>query len=200
MRAAIVLGSAPCVHDDLERALELYPGAFLIAVNGACTIVENIGAMVAGHTSKAPAFVKARREAFPDLALPECWANWALPVARHPERRYPVKEYPQVTRWFDATHSLGATSASKAAKMALTAGFGPVILAGCPLDDSGYDFADARVKHEAGCKRVGDPKWNAHKTILRYREAMRKLAESEFKGKVFSMSGFTREVLGAPCR
>lgn len=198
MRAAVVVGSAPCLHDDLENALALYPDAFVIAVNGACTCVEKLDAMVAGHAAKVRQFVRARREAFPGLELPEVWANWPIPVRRHPERTYPYKEHPEVTRWFDASHSTGATSAGKAAKMALTAGYAPVILAGCPLDTSGYSFDEARVKHEAGCKRVGDPRWDQHKTILRYREAMRKLAETEFAGRVFSMSGFTRQCLGAP--
>ena len=198
MRAAIVLGSAPCIHDDLERALALFQDALLVAVNGACTVVERIDVMVAGHTSKAPAFVRARLEAFPSVPLPEVWANWNLPVVRHPGRKYPVTEYPMVTRWFDATHSTGATSAGKASKMALTAGYGPVVLAGCPMDASGYDFAEARVKHEAGCKRVGDPRYDQHKTILRYRAAMARLADGEFRGKVFSMSGFTRDCLGEP--
>jgi hypothetical protein len=119
-------------------------------------------------------------------------------VARYPGKKPPTEELPQVTRWFDATHSTGATSAGKASKMALTAGYGPVVLAGCPMDASGYDFAEARVKHDVGCKRVGDPRHDQHKTILRYRAAMARLAGGEFKGKVFSMSGYTRDCLGAP--
>lgn len=198
MQAAIVIGSAPCAHDDLERALELYPGAFLIAVNGACTMVEDLDAMVAGHTVKAPQFAAKRLEAFPRGPTPECWASWSGPVLRHKNRIPPAQEFPMVTRWFDVSHSTGATSAGKAAKMALTAGYGPVILAGCPLDNSGYSFDEAQVKHEASCKRVGDPRWNAHKTILRYREAMAKHAASDFKGKVFSMSGYTQKLLGSP--
>lgn len=194
----MVVGSAPCAHEDLEEALRLLEDPLIVTVNGACTMFEDIDVMVAGHTTKAPQFVNARLKAFPG-ELPEVWANWALPVKRHPERKYPSDEYPMVTRWFDTTHSLGATSASKAAKMCLTAGFGRVVLAGCPLDASGYSFDEARVKHEAGCKRVGDKQWDQHKTILRYRAAMAKLAEGEFRGKVFSMSGYTRQVLGAPC-
>lgn len=197
MRPAVVVGSAPCAFEDLEAALWLLEDPFLIAVNGACTMVEHIDVMVAGHTAKAPAFVKARLEAFPGK-LPEVWANYALPLKRHPNRKYPTAEYPMVTRWFDATHSLGGTSASKAAKMGLTAGYGPIVLAGCPLDNSGYSFDEAKVKHDAGCKRVGDKQWDQHKTILRYRAAMAKLAEGEFKGKVFSMSGYSRQVLGHP--
>jgi hypothetical protein len=198
MRAAIVVGSAPCLHADLESALVLYPDAFVIAVNGACTSVEKIDVMVAGHTFKAPAFVKARLEAFPAAPLPEVWANWAGPVIRHPHKKPPAKELPMVTEWFDTSHSTGATSAGKAAKMALTKGFEPVIFAGCPLDASGYSFDEARVKHEASCKRVGHSQWDKHKMTLGYRAAMAKLAEGEFRGKVFSMSGFTRNCLGLP--
>lgn len=198
MRPAVVVGSAPCAHEDLEAALRLLEDPLLIAVNGACTMIEDLDVMVAGHTSKAPQFVRARQEAFPDAPMPEVWANYALPLKRHPNRKYPTAEYPMVTRWFDATHSLGATSASKAAKMGLTAGYGPIVLAGCPLDASGYSFDEARVKHEASCKRVGDKQWDQHKTILRYRAAMAKLAEGEFKGKVFSISGYSRQVLGGP--
>lgn len=197
MRAAVVVGSAPCAHEDLEAALRLLEDPLIVTVNGACTMLENVDVMVAGHKEKTAQFIKARLDAFPGK-LPEVWASWAGPVARHPDRGPPVKEIPQVTRWFDTSHSTGATSAGKAAKMALTAGFCPIVLAGCPLDNSGYSFDEARVKHEFGCKRVGDPQYDKHKTILRYREAMAKLAENEFKGKVFSMSGYTRKLLGPP--
>jgi len=55
--AAIVVGSAPCLHDDLKRALEIYPFAFIITVNGACVEVPEADAIVAGHTTKAEIFV-----------------------------------------------------------------------------------------------------------------------------------------------
>ncbi len=82
--------------------------------------------------------------------------------------------------------------------MMLTIGHEPVILAGCPLDNSGYSFDEAKVKHEIGCRRVGDPANNTARAVINYREAMAKLAAGEFKGKVFSMSGYTRQLLGAP--
>ena len=126
MNAAIVVGSAPCYKADLEAALEAYPFAYIITVNGACAAVEYADAIVAGHTNKAEIFVKARREAFPKGKPFEVFANWARPG------REPKVLYPSVTRWFDGTMSTGATSAAKAARMALHLGYEPVILAGCP--------------------------------------------------------------------
>ena len=45
MKVAVVVGSAPCLHEDLKRALELYPFAFICAVNGACVEIEELDAI-----------------------------------------------------------------------------------------------------------------------------------------------------------
>ena len=132
MDVAIVVGSAPCLHDDLERALELYPFAYVCTVNGACVEIEEVDAIVAGHTNKAEIFTEARRKAFPDGKPFEVFANWAR-VGEAPKQ-----EYPSVTRWFGGHCSTGATSGAKAARMMLEMGFERVILCGCPLDNSGY--------------------------------------------------------------
>lgn len=194
-KAAIVVGSAPCLHDDLKRALDLFPFAFVIAVNGACAEVEHADAIVAGHTSKAENFVAARLAAFPEGKPFEVWANWVS------ENRQNGKFlFPSVTRWFGAKVSTGATSAAKAARMALEQEYEPVILCGCPLDDSGYFPGESQKGKSIGhdCRRVGDPEQNDHRTILGYRNKFKKLAEKEFKGRVFSMSGNTRRWLGEP--
>ena len=192
--AAIVVGSAPCLHDDLQRALELFPFAFIVTVNGACVEVEHADAIVSGHTNKAEKFTAARKAAFPKGKPFEVWANWARPG------REPKMLYPSVTRWFGGHVSTGATSGAKAARMALEAGYEPVILCGCPLDASGY-FPGESIKGKGighDCRRVGDPEQDDHRTIVNYRDKFKKLAEKEFKGRVFSMSGRTREWLGEP--
>lgn len=193
-KPAIVVGSAPCLYDDLEKALELYPFAFVIAVNGACVALENIDAFVAGHTAKAEHFAQARRNAYPEKPV-EVWANWT-----RKEGPPPRLTYPSVTRWFGAGVSSGATSAGKATRMALSLGYEPVIICGCPLDNSGYFEGESQKGKAIGhdCRRVGDPDQNVHRTILNYRDKFAKLAKGEFKGKVFSMSGLTRKLLGAP--
>lgn len=186
------MGSAPCLHDDLKAALDLYPFAYVVTVNGAAGVVEGADAIVAGHTNKAEIFTKARRKAFPDGKPFEVFANWARPG------REPKQEYPSVTRWFDGSVSTGATSAAKAARMLLQLGYEPVILAGCPLDSTGYFERESEFSGAHDCRRVGDPKEAGHRSVEGYRRKFAKLAENEFKGRVFSMSGLTRKLLGAP--
>ncbi len=73
---------------------------------------------------------------------------------------------------------------------ALAMGYAPVILCGCPLDDSPNYFSPSWEKRNFS-REVADrvdgklAYWsNAHRCC--------------FKGRVFSMSGRTRELLGAP--
>lgn len=194
MKTAIVVGSAPCLHDDLKRALELYPFAFICTVNGACIEIEEVDAIVAGHTNKAEIFTEARRKAFPTGKPFDVFANWAG------GGKPPRHEYPSVTKWFSKNCSTGATSAAKAARMMFEMEFEQVILCGCPLDSSGYFPGESQkglsISHD--CRRLGDPKEAQARAIEGYRRKFKKLAEGEFKGKVFSMSGLTRKWLGEP--
>lgn len=192
-RAGIVVGSAPCLHHDLKAALKRYPDAFILTVNGACVEVEHVDAILAGHTNKAEQFTKARRAIFPDSEF-EVWASWAR------RGREPKAEYPSVTRWFGPDVISGATSAAKGVLMLLQAGYGPVIMCGCPLDGSGYFDGESKKGHGIGhdCRRVGDPAEQDNPAIQSYREKFKRNIGKNFKGRVFSMSGFTREVLGAP--
>lgn len=194
MKTAIVVGSAPCLHDDLKRALELYPFAYIATVNGACAEIEEADAIISGHTNKAEIFTEARRKVFPNGKPFEVFANWAR-VGEAPKR-----EYPSVTRWFSGHCSTGATSAAKAARMMFEIDYDQVILCGCPLDSSGYFEGESQkgrsISHD--CRRLGDPKEAQSRAIEGYKRKFHKLAESEFKGKVFSMSGLTRKLLGEP--
>jgi hypothetical protein len=165
-------------------------------LNGACTAVEDAEHVLAGHTDKAELFAAARREAFPHAKPWRLHASWAVHRQRRPEP--PHAQYPSVTDWHGAWASSGATSAGKAALIGLRLGYDLIVLAGCPMDGSGYSFDEAIVPHDKSCQRIGDATKQKQRTIVRYRERMKQLAEGEFKNKVFSMSGYTRQVLGAP--
>ena len=198
MRTLLVVGSAPNLWVDLEGAKARCPDHEIMLVNGACAAVEDAQHVLAGHTSKAEQFAKARREAFP-FALP--WKLHASRLIRRSEAAL-RKQHPCVDVWWGPEMSSGATSAGKAALIGLAMGFDRIVLCGCPMDGSGYFPGEskigAEIKQEAVCQRVGDPKKQQMTLIRRYRDTMKKLAETTFRGKVFSMSGFTREVLGAP--
>ncbi len=192
----LVAGSAPCVLEDLERARGLFPDHEVMTVNGACSVIEQAEHCLAGHTEHAEQYAACRRREFPNAKPWRLHANWHY----HPRRRpvAPANEYPSVTDWHGSWASSGATSAGKAARIGLHLGFDRVILCGCPMDGSGYIFDEATVKAAPGMQRVGDPRMQDRTTIRRYRDTMAQLAQTEFKGRVFSMSGFTKQVLGAP--
>lgn len=201
MKALLVVGSAPCALEDLGRAKDCYPDHEIMLVNGACTLVEKAEHMLAGHTTKVKEFKWARQSAFPNAPLPKIHASWAMP-SRHrrveDQQRALRRDFPDVDVWWGGDVSSGATSAGKAALIGLRLGFGTIVLCGCPMDGSGYHPGEAKVTVEAGMQRVGDPKMQQRATIRRYRDRMANLAMGDFRGRVYSMSGYTRQVLGEP--
>jgi hypothetical protein len=203
----LVVGSAPCLYKDVERALQIRPFASLMLVNGACTAFENAEHVLAGHEEKAEFFARARRAKFPNAP------PWRLHGCCHAHRKEMMKGmFPSVTDWHPHEMGVGATSASKAAKIAFMLGATEVILCGCPMDQPGYFADEAKVPQHIMCLRIGDHGNSFNLTrsngdplpvqeariIKGYRANLKLLADGEFKGKVFSMSGFTRECLGSP--
>ena len=218
MNTLIAVGSAPCLYKDLEEALKLRPLAEVMLINGACTAIENAEHVLAGHEEKASFFAAARRKAFPNAP------PWRLHACAHPHQMREIAFVcPDVTDWHPIEKGIGATSASRAAKIAkYRLGFDEVILAGSPLDDSGYFAGEGKgIPQDRSCVRVGDPgflkgfvtphhtgeystqpgmpmKAQETRIVKSYRTRFKELAEGEFKGWVFSMSGYTREIFGYP--
>lgn len=201
MATILIVGSAPCLYEDTARALQLRPFAALFLINGACTAYETAEHVLAGHEEKAEFFARARRERFPNAP------PWRLHATAHPHRQKLCREmFPSVTDWHPNECGVAATSASKAVKIGFLLGYDEAILCGCPMNGSGYFPGEADVPQHVNCLRIGDsgmaygmqiPVQEA-RIIRGYREKLKILAETEFKGRVFSMSGYTREVLGAP--
>ena len=194
MPALLVVGSAPCLHDDLKAARDLYPDAHVMLVNGACVAVEEAEHVLAGHREKAEQFAEARRTVFP-FAMP-----WRLHANGRKLDAYRKAQTPSVTDWWGVEMSTGATSIGKGARIGLALGYSPIILCGAPMDGSGYfprePVVGKSIRHD--CRRIGHADQQSHRTIQGYRAKFVRLAAGEFKGKVFSMSGFTRECLGHP--
>jgi hypothetical protein len=194
VRVLLAVGSAPCFAEDLAAARDLYPLSETMTINGACQLVEQAEHLLAGHTDKAEFFAAARRRTFPHADPVRVHANW---TDRH--RPPPKAQYPSVTDWWPPEVSSGATSAGKAARIGLLLGFDRIVLCGCPMDGSGYAPGESDgIPQLAAVQRVGDSRKQKATTIRRYYATMEALAKTTFKGRVFSMSGKTREWLGAP--
>lgn len=197
----LIVGSAPCLYEDVARAFRLRPFASVMLVNGACTAIENAEHVLAGHEEKAEFFARERRVRFPNAP------PWKLHACCNPKRVDQYRSmFPAVTDWWPHEVGVGATSASKGAKLAFLLGADEVILCGCPLDQPGYFSGEAKVPQHISCQRIGDH-GIAHglnipvqetRIIKAYRSRFAELAAGEFKNRVFSMSGYTRRLLGEP--
>jgi hypothetical protein len=173
-----------------------------MTVNGACTAIEPAEHVLAGHTEKVEWFIKARRQKFPNARRCRIHATTAEKNLEDMKRRFPV-----VTDWHGKSFSTGATSIAKGAKIGLYAlGFSEVILCGAPMDGSGYSKDEAIVPQEKNMVRIGDPNQHTgygikgdqrHRTVEGYRRKFAEFAK-QHQGRVFSMSGFTRECCGYP--
>ena len=114
------------------------------------------------------------------------------------------KDWPAVDYWWRMPRARGS-SAETAIRAGLRMGFGEVILAGCPLaaatilhphqqDKDGQQWPPPRDVARFG----GSMKGNTSQDVLQGFQQAFKAQAVLWKGKVFSMSGYTRRVLGAP--
>lgn len=178
----LIVGSAACVFEDFERARELRPYCDVLLINGAAQLIEQAQHVLAGHGDKADAFMAARAAKFPNASR----------VCVHASRRIGMAIGKSVTHVWDHV-ATGGTSAWKAVRIGKAMGYEELILCGCPLDDSGYAAGESDgIKHE--CARIGLGEGRMYDN---YRRTFAKRAKEEGQG-VFSMSGYSRELLGAP--
>lgn len=114
------------------------------------------------------------------------------------------EEYPEVDYWWDIKRPEGSTVES-AIRIGLIMGFDPLILCGCPLEKAPFQteyYVTPDCHH-----------WPPPRDIALYGKRMKKNTTEEleammqksfrnnsifWKGKVFSMSGFTKRILGGP--
>lgn len=192
MSTLLVVGSAPCLFDDVQRALAIRPEAKIMLVNGACTALEHVDHILSGHTDQAETFAQQRRNKFP-LALP--WRLHATIKEAH--RAHAATLFPSVTDWWDKSYCHGATSIAKGADIGFRGlGYDEVILCGAPMNGSGYFIGEATST--ANCHRIGDSTKQQHRSIDGYRRKFKEKFAPLYVGRLFSMSGFTRDVVGEP--
>lgn len=178
--AALILGGASCLESDVEEWLSEWGGGpwdgLVVAINDVGIVVTSrLDHWVTLHANKFPNWEALRREKHPDA--PTDYITWGRPDAMH---------YAQSTERVIGTGSSGMF----AAQIAITRlRCRRVVLCGVPMTRTPH--FDASVVHVAGrpwreAESYWKNGWAKHQDMLR--------------GKVKSMSGRTRELLGAPTR
>ena len=188
----LILGSAPCIFDDMARALAAFPNARKMGVSRIVSEVAvdhifkiekpQVCGIVRVHTACHPKAPKPLIHTTKAYRHSPC-ANYYWVVADAPKKR-------------DGICHTG-TSGWAAAQVAAAMGFERVIMCGCPVTGSGYMNA-APFKKAGGLTPDNFNHWNNPQGIVTYYQGNIRRTVGRFKGIVFSMSGFTRDLLGEP--
>lgn len=168
----LVCGNAWCLLDDVARARERWPGAPAVAVNGAAGNIKAI-ALFSMHPHKLPAWIGLQRKKFGDGFTVHGRAKAS--AFERCRAAMPWVEY-----WWP--NCSGGTSTWAARKVAEYMGFSPVILCGMPLEKGTYQ----------GGKMAKD--FMRDDVLAHYRRLVAR--DTAWHQGVFSMSGWTKELLG----
>lgn len=178
----LVVGSGRCVWDDLKGfPIRRYD---VMALNDMIMHFPGpLDHVYSDDRKRLPKWIAARRPRY--VMLEDTFIG-------HTVRRCAD---PSIVCWPFVQHG---TSAQNAAFVGLLLGYEQIVLAGCPLDDSGHYF-DPPFPLDTPWTEVGSnftetiPDNNRGHPILWF-----KSYHYAFDGRVKSLSGRTRELLGAP--
>ena len=190
--AVFVVGSATCVSNDLSEAFKLRPNADVIAVKFSVAIVKAKHA-VTHHPEHAVRMKKLHRE------------KWGGEIVVHTPYKSSIK--PDDLNSIDCVWSclagIRGTSGWGAARIASLLGYDEVILCGCPIDIVADDepFFDATIKRDASSVGASNQRgipWKSKTNLDEWHSAIQKDISAGLATNIRSMSGWTRQVLGAP--
>lgn len=134
---ALVIGSADCVWDDLDRVPTGWPDLVLAVNMAGATYPGIIDHWCSLHPEKFPGWISTRRA----LGHPGGYTRWA-------GKRVKGVDHGPVDRVIE--HD-GGTSAGLAIKVALHLGATQVVLAGCPQTNTPHFHDPRRWAHSDAC-------------------------------------------------
>jgi hypothetical protein len=188
---ALIVGSAPCALSDLAAACLLRPSADVIAVKFSVAIVHARVA-VTHHGEHAGRMKRLHRD------------RWGDDVEIHaPKKVFRDEDRPHIDRIWPELAGVGGTSGWGAARIARLMGYDEVILCGCPLQVTadGEAYHDAQVHEaaaQAGANRHRGEPWGNDNAVRQYQRQIESDVQLGLAEGIRSMSGWTRQVLGAP--
>lgn len=172
-KRAIIVGSAPCLFEDLQQVGK----GTIFALNDAAAVIH-ADYLVTLHPANSGVY-KSRSKNKNIKALTG-------------QYKPPSQEY-EIDKWFDNCNSKG-TSAGCAIKIAIAMGFKEIVLCGCPLNagDGYVQGADYSALPEP--QRVGNMPSNS--ALHQRRLAVLESESLEYPKdvKIYSVSGKTKEL------
>ncbi len=190
---AIVCGAAPSLLEDLKQAKALRPDATVLGVKFAATIVLEIEHVWTQHGELAlkikeavnrPIKIHARPRKFKKATI----GGWFLPT---PNQAWQAIDYvwPELNWAFGSSGTAGAMWAKHGL------GFDEVIMAGIQLSVDNLGYADGYGQQT----NRSDGKFAMPEHVEHWLQLLKNHRDNGKTKDIYSMSGKTREVLGAPC-
>lgn len=185
-----MVGYAPSVFSDVEAARRLRPDAVLLGVKYSCVLFPEIAHVWTQHLEQA-ADIKAR-------------AGRLIYVHSRPkqiQRKTSTYIFGKTESFVDYIWPelswVGASSGIAAAQWARHGmGFDEVILCGVTLEHGGYASGVAQFKALRGEKGAS---FVDNVALMNWREQVAGFLKRGQMAGIVSMSGWTRDALGAPC-
>lgn len=188
MRAAIVIGGANCVSLDFSSALELFTPDRVYAVNDIGAHVEKIDVWCTLHPECLDFWEEQRRKRGLDNNY-EIVAPLISEVGIHIDKGRINRRVSYI--WPGLNIDSSPSSGIYAAKVALEDGFDRVVLAGVPLTvEHGHFLPSSR-------NSKGEMRGKVWKDCGAFVSGFNK-SLPYLNGRVRSMSGYTKEILGKP--
>lgn len=182
----LILGFADGLEDDMARAHALRPHADVIAVNAAATAhrADHVYSWHWNDASKLPWWAAQQHERFNQRALVHSTpgrdrkTGILNPVPQGPEVAF-------VDHWWPGATANGS-SGWMAVRLACFLGYEERILCGIPIGRAAY--ADLSMAKD----------WQRDAHVERYRRGIEE--QTGYHAGTYSMSGWTRDLLGEPPR
>ena len=187
----LILGSATGGMDELKKVLSYKPNAMIATVGHAAGYCK-ADFVISDHYEVIEQLKRLQRRFGNDHFNTHCTlcsSAW---------------KWPHVDHWWNWRRS-EATSVQTAIRIGLTTGFSEIILCGSPLRREEIQHPLQREKDGSEWppprnikKHGGLPGLETSDEILRFVQQKFIQFSADWIGKVFSMSGFTRDILGPP--
>jgi hypothetical protein len=190
---AIICGAAPSVLSDLEKARKLRPSAEIIGVKFASNIIPEIDHVWTQHGELSLKIKQAINRPIIIHARPRKYQNkgggiWFLPT---PDTAWQAIDYV----WPQLNWAVGSSGIAGALWARHGMGFDEVIMAGIPLDPDNLGYAQGYGQQT---KRY-DNTFASAENVKHWLQLLKNHKVNGKTDKIYSMSGMTKEVLGAPC-
>ena len=179
-------GTGPTFESDWLKATEKYPDAKIASVGYAAGIVP-ADFVFSDHYEVHAELAEIRKKLEPEKP----WTHHCPEIMLGAMAEFNL---PNMT-WWDWSRS-DATSIESAMRFGACTGFEKVVLCGCPLVKAPVStvrqvIKDGQVWPPPTKRNSSDEKLNMFRTAL-------VSIAAQYKGRVFSMSGFTRDIFGLP--